>query len=83
MKPGKMKDRDRLYLLQFDGEHYYVEAATVADAIYAWMVHQRKEWGKDWDGTEEPDSVALVHERPVIRRGNRLAKEAGQKGGDQ
>jgi hypothetical protein len=55
-----------LYLIQFDGEPYYVEAKSFTAAIIAWGAHVSKEWG-NYDGTEQPDSVALVHDSAVIR----------------
>lgn len=56
-----------LYHIQFDGESYYVEAANLAQAVELWKTHLQKEWGDDYNGTEEPESVALVHDEAVIR----------------
>ena len=56
-----------LYLVQYDGESYYVEAATLHAAIEAWQSAIEKEWDSgDFNG-EEPDSIALVHASAVIR----------------
>ncbi|MCI0657702.1 MAG: hypothetical protein L0170_11610 [Acidobacteria bacterium] len=54
-----------LYLVQFDGERWYVEAPGVLFAITAWrdfyaISHVCKK-------PDEPDSVALVARCPVIR----------------
>jgi hypothetical protein len=57
----------KLYLVQYDGECYYVEATDFGDAIGLWRAHVRRAWGADFDGTEEPESVALMHEDAVIR----------------
>jgi len=57
----------KLYHVQFDNESYYVEAPSFALAIEAWKRHVAALWGADYDGTEEPESVALVHDEPVIR----------------
>lgn len=59
-----------LYHVQFDSQTYYVEAGSFADAIILWGRHVSVLWGDDYDGTEEPESVALVHDEPVIRDGS-------------
>lgn len=59
----------KLYLVRYDEQPYYVEAASMAEAIEIWRedrLAQPKEYG--WDGDEEPEEVALVHYEPVIRR---------------
>ena len=56
-----------LYHVQFDHESYYVEAPTFGGAVAAWRTHVAKLWGCTYEGTEEPESVALLHEDPVIR----------------
>lgn len=56
-----------LYHVQFDHMDYYVEAPSFALAIEAWKRHVAVLWGTDYDGTEEPESVALVHDEAVIR----------------
>lgn len=56
-----------LYLVQFDNQPYYVEASNFGDAIAAWKRHVAQAWGQDYDGTEEPESVALIHDEAVIR----------------
>jgi hypothetical protein len=61
------EERQNLYLIQFDHQDYYVEAPSMGCAIEAWKAHVQVEWGSDWDGTEEPDSCALVHDEAVIR----------------
>ena len=55
----------KLYLVQFDGDHNYVEAATYKDAVAAWLAYGKTHW--DLDGTEEPDGVSMVSDDPVIR----------------
>jgi len=57
----------KLYHIQFDGESYWVEAPTFRGAIEAWKVEVRERWGDDFQDTDEPDSVHLVHDEPVIR----------------
>lgn len=56
-----------LYLVLYDGQPYYIEARTFPGAIDTWRQHVAEEWGEDFDGTEQPESVALVHEKAVIR----------------
>lgn len=56
-----------LYLIQYDSEPYYVEARDFHRAIRTWTQHVKILWGTDFDGTEEPESVALVHEDAVLR----------------
>ena len=56
-----------LYLLIYDDEHYYVEAPRLNEAVSIWKKHVEKYWGDDYDGTEEPQSVQLIHEKPVVR----------------
>ena len=55
-----------LYLVQFDGEPFYVEAQDFPGAIEAWQKHVAVAWGRDY-APEQPDSVALIHDAPVIR----------------
>ena len=55
-----------LYHVQFDGESYYVEAPDFTRAIAAWKTYVKDLWGPDCDGTEEPESAALVHDGAVI-----------------
>jgi hypothetical protein len=56
-----------LYHIQFDNQPYWVEAENYGKAITAWRQHVAVLWGTDYDGTEEPQSVALIHDEPVIR----------------
>jgi len=58
-----------LYLVQYDSVSYYVEAPSFAHAIDLWERHVAAIWGSDFDGTEQPESVALVHDESVIRGG--------------
>lgn len=57
----------KLYMVQFDGQQYYIEAESFRKAIEAWRRHVAVLWEEDYEGTEEPESVALVHDDPVIR----------------
>jgi len=57
----------KLYCIQFDNQPRYVEAESFAKAVEAWRRWAAKEWGEDYDGTEEPESVALISDEPVIR----------------
>lgn len=56
-----------VYLVQFDGDNRIVEAPSFTEAISAWLRAMRVEWGDDYDGTEQPESVSLIDEEPVIR----------------
>lgn len=57
----------KLYLVLFDGQERYVEAPSFAEAVLAWRAAIAVEWGADYDGTEEPESVVLMSDEPVIR----------------
>lgn len=57
----------KLYLVQYDGTSWYIEAASFGDALVAWRNHVAVEWGDDYADGDEPESVALVHDRPVVR----------------
>ena len=56
-----------LYHVQWDGGSRYVEAATFGDAVKLWREAMRDEWGDDLRPDDEPDSVALVDDQPVLR----------------
>lgn len=58
----------KLYRVTFDDQPTYVEARYFAEAIELWSCHMAKEQGADWDGDEEPEEVALVHDEAVVRR---------------
>jgi len=48
-----------LFLIQHDGESYWVEADIMKEAIVAWQ---------DWLGVQEdPEQIALMDDRQVIR----------------
>ena len=53
----------KLYLIQFDGETYYVEATSMAAALATWHAYADAE-GEE---PEDPESVACVHDRAVLR----------------
>ncbi len=55
----------RLYRILFDGEREHVEAPTFGEAIDLWRAHGVT--AHDVDGSEEPESVELVDDEPVIR----------------
>lgn len=55
----------RLYLIQFDGQPDYVEALNLSRAVAIWKRHMSIENDEDWQ--EEPESIALIHEKPVWR----------------
>lgn len=57
---------NNLYLVIFDTVHYYVQSNTMSEAINKWKAHVKVRWGDDYDGTEEPESCAHVHDEPVI-----------------
>ena len=57
----------RLYKILYDGEQYFVEAISFPQAIDVWKRHVKDAWGADYDGTEEPESVELLSEEPVLR----------------
>lgn len=73
-----------LYHILFDWQPYYVEAETLGAAVTAWRQHVSVLWGDDYDGTEEPDSITLVHDKAVVKEENasfergRLRNEAFQ-----
>lgn len=56
-----------LYLIHYDSQPFYVEAPDFAAAIEFWHAHVKELWGDDYEGDEQPESVALVHEEPVVR----------------
>lgn len=56
-----------LYQIQFDGEQWWVEAPTFAAAIQTWNRVVKAEWGDDYRGDEQPESVALITTDPVHR----------------
>lgn len=57
----------KLYQIAFDSINYFVEASSFGEAIAAWKAHVKQDWGDSYTGIEEPDSVALIYDEPVIR----------------
>jgi len=57
----------KLYHVQFDGASFFIEAENYADAVAIWKAHVKVLWENDYDGTEEPESVHLIHDEPVIK----------------
>jgi hypothetical protein len=55
------------YMIQFDGQTRVVDAPGFTEAIEAWHEAMQIEWGDDYDGTEQPESVALIDDDLVIR----------------
>lgn len=55
------------YTVQFDGQIRVVDAPGFTEAIAAWGDAMQIEWGDDYDGTEQPESVALIDDDEVIR----------------
>ena len=58
----------KLYHVQFDGASFWIEADSYSNAVLTWKAHVKVLWENGYDGTEEPESVHLVHEEPVIRQ---------------
>ncbi len=56
-----------LYLIHYDSVAFYVEASDFSTAIEVWDDHVKVLWGDDYEGDEQPESAALVHNEPVIR----------------
>jgi hypothetical protein len=44
-----------------------VEAPSFGEAVKVWRSHVKELWGMEYTGEEEPESVELMHEEPVIR----------------
>jgi len=65
-----------LYHIQYDNQSYWVEAAKLAEAVEVWKLHVKRLWGDEYDDTEEPESIALVNDEPVIRAEDFEKKEA-------
>jgi hypothetical protein len=57
----------KLYHVQYDGCSFWIEAESFANAVSAWKAHVKVLWDQDYMDTDEPESVHLVHEEPVIR----------------
>lgn len=63
----------KLYRVEFSdgGGPWFVEARSMGEAQRLWLKAMRGVWESDWTGEEEPDAIALVHDEPVIREGER------------
>lgn len=57
-----------LYHVQYDGQSFWIEADSFAHAVEAWKTHVKVVWDADYMDTDEPVSVHLVHDEPVIRQ---------------
>lgn len=56
-----------LYMVQFDGQQWYVESSDFGGACKKWLNAMRDVWGDDWEGNEQPQQVVLIDDKPVIR----------------
>lgn len=56
-----------LYHVQYDGQSFWVEAESFGRAVELWTVHVKVSWDTDYMDTDQPESVHLVHDEPVIR----------------
>lgn len=54
-----------VYMVQFDGEQYIVEAPSFVEAITRWQKHMKQEHGDEWD--EQPDSIVALSNNEAIR----------------
>jgi hypothetical protein len=54
-----------LYHIIYESEPRFVEADSLADAVYTWREHLKQEG--DRDGTQDPDSIVKLSDDPVIR----------------
>ncbi len=48
------------YRIEYDSTHYIVIASNFTEAIAAWTEHVKAEWGADYVGDEQPESVAKI-----------------------
>lgn len=62
-----------LYMIQYDGQEDYVEAGNMGAAVEIWERAGKAD--RDFDGTEQPESVALVHDAAVLRAPASLARQ--------
>lgn len=59
-----------LYHIDYAGDEEFVEAESLTDALAIWKQKLADDLGpNDYDDEEEPDSITLVSQRPVLRRG--------------
>lgn len=56
-----------LYMVQWDSVRWYIEAPGFAEAIQTWHRVVKEQWGSDYEGTEQPEQVVLVHDEGVFR----------------
>lgn len=57
----------RLYRILFDAQPEFVEAADLGNAVRIWRQKKSVDWDDEYDGTEEPESIELLHDGPVLR----------------
>lgn len=55
-----------LYRIEHDAHLYFVEANSVADALWKWREYMIEKYGPP-TGPLESDSIVKVHEETVIR----------------
>lgn len=55
-----------LYRILYDVSPKYVQAEDFAAAVQAWKEHVKELWGDEYEGNEQPESVELIHNEPVI-----------------
>jgi hypothetical protein len=64
-----------LYHVQYDSQSFWVEAETFGQAVDLWKAHVKVLWDQDYMDTDQPESVHLVHDEPVIRAVTRPESE--------
>lgn len=50
-----------------DHRDYMIEADSFEKCIELWREFVKEEWGSDYEDTDQPASVHLIHDDPVIR----------------
>lgn len=55
-----------LYRIEHDAHLYFVEANSVADALWKWREYMIEKFGPP-TGPLEPDGIVKVHDEAVIR----------------
>jgi len=53
---------------KYDGQSFWIEAESFAAALETWKAHVKVLWDSDYMETDQPESVHLVHDEPVIRQ---------------
>ena len=55
----------KVYGIQSDGDYRIVEAESYGKAVAIWLAYMEQEF--DYDGSEEPESVTMISDTPVVR----------------